>query len=63
MVEAEEQTLPPAVYMCEYKGLAQIFVLMAEAKADILREDYKVASSPAFPGSYTQEKHIARISF
>lgn len=33
----EPPVLPPAVYICEHDGLAQIYVLTAEARVAFLR--------------------------
>ena len=44
-VKPEEPTLPPAVYMCEHKGLAEIYLLTAEARIAFLRGKYKVRHS------------------
>lgn len=38
----EEPTEPPAVYLCEHKGLAQIYVLTAEARIAVLRNQTQV---------------------
>lgn len=41
-VKPEEPTLPPAVYLCEHKGLAEIYLLTAEARVEFLRGKYQV---------------------
>jgi hypothetical protein len=41
-VVAEEPVFPPAVYLCEYKGLAQIYVLTAQARVAFLRNQTQV---------------------
>ncbi len=43
-VKPEEPTQPPAVYMCEHKGLAEIYLLTAEARVEFLRGKYQVNS-------------------
>lgn len=44
-VVPEEPTHPPAVYLCEHKGLAEIYVLLAEARVNLLRGNIKVFKS------------------
>ena len=44
-VVAEEPVFPPAVYLCEHKGLAQIYVLTAQARISLLRNQTEVLSS------------------
>lgn len=42
-VVPEEPVFPPAVYMCEHKGLAQIYVLIVEGRMAFLRRRNKEA--------------------
>lgn len=44
-VVAEEPVFPPAVYLCEHKGLANIYVLTAQARVALLRNQTQVVSS------------------
>ena len=41
-VVPEEQSSPPAVYICEHKGLAQIYLLTAQARVAFLRGQNQV---------------------
>lgn len=42
-VVAEEPVFPPAVYLCEHKGLANIYVLTAQARVALLRNQTQEA--------------------
>ena len=37
LVQPEEQTNPPAVYLCEHRGLADVYELIAKARVSHLR--------------------------
>ena len=58
-VVAEEPVFPPAVYLCEYKGLAQIYVLTAQARIAFLRNQTEVP--PPLPAARLQLHYTRKL--